>query len=104
MDKVGNAFAGNAGVRTVNDASGERKGAIKLGMHFGNDILTVHHNRVGVFGQTQGDMQRGAVFTGVDFVAAAHGLHSLLDLRAVSQIAQQGQGFFSDAVFAVIEQ
>ena len=75
---------------------------VQHGVDFRHDIFAVHQDG-GILGRAQGDVQHGAVFRDVDFLAAEH----RVDLRAqtgfLGQLQQQLERLVRDAVFGIIQ-
>ena len=57
-------------------------------MNIGHDVFAVNVNGLGIGRQAQGSVEDGAVFAGVDFFTAAHGLHILWQIGCFGQFAQ----------------
>ena len=81
---------------------GEMPHFAQHGVHFGHHVFAVHHDgRVGAV--AQGDVQGGAVFRRVDFVAVEHLLHAFGQTGFARQLHQAVHHAVGDAVFGIIQ-
>ena len=81
---------------------GEMPHFAQHGVHFGHHVFAVHHDgRVGAV--AQGDVQGGAVFRRVDFVAVEHLLHAFGQAGFARQLHQAVPHAIGDAVFGIIQ-
>ena len=68
-----------------------------------HDVLAIHKDG-SAFGRTQRDVQHGAIFCEVDFLAAEHGVDSLAHAGLRRQLQQELEGFVGNSVLRVIEE
>ena len=71
-------------------------------MDLGHHVLAVDEDGF-VFGRAQGDVQDGAIFGDVDFVAAEHGVDAFAKAGFLGELQEEREGFVGDAVLGVIE-
>ena len=102
IDDVANALAAVAPPFAAAQCAGQRLHAIQHGMHFGDDILSVHEH-LHLLRGAQCCVQRGALLGGVDGVAPEHRVPALTQTAAFGHVHQQAQGFIVDALFGVVE-
>jgi hypothetical protein len=69
---------------------------------FEDDIFSVDGDG-GIAGGTEGDVEDGAVFGGVDYFAGEHGVDAGAEVGLVGEIEKEAEGFIGDAVLGVVE-
>ena len=102
VDDVLDAFAGVAFPFAAADALGERGHLVEHGVDFRHDIFSVHEDGRALR-RAQGDVQHGAVFRDVDFLAAEHRVDPPAQPGFLGQLDQQLERFVGDAVLRVIQ-
>ena len=102
VDDVLDAFAGVALPFAAADAVGEIRHLVEHGVDFRHDIFSVHEDGR-AFRRAQGDVQHGAVFRDVDFLAAEHGVDPPAQAGFLGQLEQQFERLVGDAVLRIIQ-
>ena len=103
VDDVCNRFTRIAGPRASADSFRKLSHVSEIGVYVRHHVLAVHHNRpVGTV--AKGDVQHGAIFGDVDLLPIEHFLRPARYISLFSQLEQQSQGIFGDAVFRKIQQ
>ena len=73
------------------------------GVDGGHDVLAV--NEDGAIGAiSECDVEDGAVFGDVDFVAAEHAIAPFLDFGVSGEVQEEAEGFIGDAIFGEIQE
>ena len=100
---VANAFSGMARPGAAADPVGEIGHLVEHGVHFGHDVLAIHYDG-GALRRAQGDVQNGAVFGDIDFLAAETWRRSsCADPDSSASCNEELQRFVGDAILRVIE-
>ena len=102
IDHIADALAGLAFPLAQAHAVGKVRHPVQNGVNVGNHVAAVV-NDDGAARRAQRDMQDGAVFRDVDFVAAEHGVDAIVQRRLVGELQQQLQRLIGDPVFRIVE-
>ena len=102
IDDVANAFAGVPLPSSAPHAVGEIRHLVEHGVDLRHHVLAINNNRC-ASRRAQGDMQDGAVFRCVDFLAPEHGIDAFVQPGLLRQLQQKLEGFVGDAVLRVIQ-
>ncbi len=102
IDDVPDTFAGMAFPFAVADAIGKFRHFVEHGVNFRHDVLSIHEDAC-PFRCAQSDVQDGAVFRDVDFLATEHGCDPPAQIGFLGQLDEQFEGPVSDAILRIIQ-
>ncbi len=102
VDDVANSLSGVAFPGTAAHAIGKVGYLVEHGVDLRHDILAINNNGCSSR-RAQGDVQDGAVFRDVDFLAPEHSVDPPAQSGFIRELQEQLQGLVSDAVLRVIQ-